>query len=272
MELGARLRQARLEAGLSQRQLCGDEITRNMLSQIENGSARPSMTTLQYLAARLGKPVSYFLEEQAVLSANQQVMAEARRAFLTGENQSVIKVLADYRGPDPVFDQEKALLLCLSALDAAEQALSQGRAPYAAALLRQAGSAGQGCCYYSQALERRRLLLLGRAAPEDAGRVAQSLPSLDEELLLRARAALDTGSPERCGQLLEAAQDKTAPLWNLLRGEAYFHQQMYAEAAQCYHRAEQVYSRETVPRLESCYRQLEDYKQAYYYACKGRES
>ena len=43
MELGEKLRQARMEAGLSQRQLCGDVITRNMLSQIENGAARPSM-------------------------------------------------------------------------------------------------------------------------------------------------------------------------------------------------------------------------------------
>ena len=70
MELGKRIRQARLEAGLSQRQLCGEQITRNMLSQIENGSARPSMDTLRYLAAQLGKPIGYFLEEQAVTSPN----------------------------------------------------------------------------------------------------------------------------------------------------------------------------------------------------------
>ena len=60
MELGKRLRQARLEQGISQRQLCGEMITRKMQSQIENGSARPSMDTLRYLAQRLGRPVSYF--------------------------------------------------------------------------------------------------------------------------------------------------------------------------------------------------------------------
>ena len=60
MELGEKLRQARLRLGLSQRQVCGDQITRNMLSRIENGAARPSMKTLGCLAARLGKPVSYF--------------------------------------------------------------------------------------------------------------------------------------------------------------------------------------------------------------------
>ena len=38
MTIGQRLKQARLEAGLSQRQLCGDTITRNMLSLIENGA------------------------------------------------------------------------------------------------------------------------------------------------------------------------------------------------------------------------------------------
>ena len=54
MELGEKLKQARLDAGLSQRQLCGEEITRNMLSLIENGAAKPSMKTMQYLAARLG--------------------------------------------------------------------------------------------------------------------------------------------------------------------------------------------------------------------------
>ena len=65
MELGEKIRQARLDAGLSQRQLCGEVITRNMLSLIESGRARPSMDTLLHLAQQLGKPVGYFLEEQA---------------------------------------------------------------------------------------------------------------------------------------------------------------------------------------------------------------
>ena len=78
MELGEKLRLTRLEAGLSQRALCGDEITRNMLSRIENGAARPSMKTLGCLAARLGKPVSYFLEEDTVCSPNQKIMTAAR--------------------------------------------------------------------------------------------------------------------------------------------------------------------------------------------------
>ena len=81
MDIGNKLRQARLDAGLSQRQLCGDQVTRNMLSLIESGKARPGMDTLSYFAKILGKPMSYFWEEEAVLSPNQQVMEQAEKAL-----------------------------------------------------------------------------------------------------------------------------------------------------------------------------------------------
>ena len=97
MELGEKLRLARLEAGLSQRALCGDEITRNMLSRIENGAARPSMKTLRFLAARLGKPVSYFLEEDTVCSPNQKSMTTARRLFDGKDYAGAMQALAQYR-------------------------------------------------------------------------------------------------------------------------------------------------------------------------------
>ena len=94
MELGEKLRLARLEAGLSQRALCGDEITRNMLSRIEHGAARPSMKTLGYLAARLGKPVSYFLEEDTVCSPNQEIMTAARQLFDGKDYAGAMRALA----------------------------------------------------------------------------------------------------------------------------------------------------------------------------------
>ncbi len=80
MEIGDRIKQARVEAGLSQRQLCGDTITRNMLSLIESGKARPSMDTLSYLAGQLGKPVGYFLGEETV-SPELAGLEETRQAL-----------------------------------------------------------------------------------------------------------------------------------------------------------------------------------------------
>ena len=61
MSLGERLRQARLEKGLSQTQVAGETITRNMLSQLEHDQASPSVRTLEYLAAVLGVRVSWLL-------------------------------------------------------------------------------------------------------------------------------------------------------------------------------------------------------------------
>lgn len=269
MELGARLKQARMEAGLSQRQLCGGEITRNMLSQIENGAARPSMDTLRYLAARLGKPISFFLEEDAVTSPNLEVMAQARSVWEAGDFEQTLHVLRGYQVPDPVFDREEGLLETLATLEAAREALEDGRGIYAGELLEQLGKLENGYCAAN--LERQRLLLLAKARPQLRREICRDLPSLDEELRVRAGDALEQGNSARSAALLDAAEDQENPDWNFLRGEVYLAGQQYAEAARCYHRAEEAYPEQTAPRLERCYRELEDYKQAYFYACKQKK-
>lgn len=260
MELGEKLRQARLEAGLSQRQLCGDTITRNMLSLIENGSAKPSMDTLKLLAARLGKSVSYFLEEDALVSPNTAIMEEGRRFFDSADAAGVLSALEDYRTPDPVYDREKRLLEILSLLTLAEQAIREGRYPYAEELL---SRSELGTPYCAEELCRRRLLLLGQIPGQ---RVSDRLPPLDEELLLRAGEALASGNQDRARCLLEAAEDQASPRWNLLRGRIYCRNREFREATRCLHIAEDVYPGETAPLLEQCYRELEDYKRAYEYA------
>ena len=50
MTLGQKIRAARQERGMTQKELVGHYITRNMLSKIENDSATPSVRTLEYLA------------------------------------------------------------------------------------------------------------------------------------------------------------------------------------------------------------------------------
>lgn len=162
MTLGEKIKAARLEAGLSQRQLCADVITRNMLSQIENGSASPSMATLQYLAGQLGKSVSYFLQEQTVDSPNPALMAEARRQYALRQYPAVLKLLEDYRGPDALFDQEKRYLYALCALAQGEKYLAENDAKSAARLLE---NIQRDCIYYRQDMERTRRQLLRQAYP-----------------------------------------------------------------------------------------------------------
>lgn len=261
MALGALLKQARLEAGLSQRQLCGEEITRNMLSQIENGAARPSMDTLRYLAGRLGKPISYFLEEETV-SSNQSLVQQAKATFAQGQWEQVQELYKQYQSPDPVFDDEMALLRALATMELAEQAIGQGKLPYAAALLRDMET---DFLYFNPQLQRKRVLLLAKTQPKDCAVLSQQLPGMDDELLLRAQAAQQNMDWEKSGKILDAAEEKNES-WHLLRGEAYYGLGQFKEAAEHFGKAED----KALARLESCYEQLGDYKMAYYYAKKQR--
>ncbi len=264
MELGQKLKAARLEANLSQRQLCEGIVTRNMLSQIENGAAQPSMDTLRQFAARLQKSVSYFLEDEAVTSPNQAIMESARNHFKNGAFSAVLGDLEDYHSPDSIFDAEYHLLLALSRMEQARQAITENRLPYAENLLEQAQSAAQNTPYFTPALERERLLLLGQTT------AVVNLTADDRELLIRAAYALRQGDFRRCLQLLDAAENQDAPQWHLLRGEACFAAGDYQSAATHLSLAEESFPNQTLAKLEICYRELKIYEKAYEYACKQR--
>ena len=63
MNIGNKIRALRIQRGLTQKQLAGELITRNMLSQIENGTALPSIGSLLYIAERLDVSPAYFFDE-----------------------------------------------------------------------------------------------------------------------------------------------------------------------------------------------------------------
>lgn len=159
MELGERLRQARLEAGLSQRQLCGDAITRNMLSLIESGKASPSMATLQYLSARLGKSVGYFLEEKGEICRNAACMEAARNAFSQKNWAALRKSLDEYDAHDTLMDEEKRYLCAACDLALGGAALERGDALGAVPILE---NVDRGSIYYREDMERQRRQLLSR--------------------------------------------------------------------------------------------------------------
>lgn len=269
MTLGQKILHARTALGLSQRAVCGDVITRNMLSQIEHGTAKPSMDTLKYLASRLEKPVSYFLEEESVVSPNQQLMMQAKACFDRGQHAQVLRMLEDYKAPDAICDTERAFLSVLSALQLAQQALGENKQPLARMLL-ESTARWEKELWMLPELRARRVRLQGALRGQNLMRLCEELPGVDDDLLLRARAELEAGNPMRAGQLLDAAETRDDG-WQLLRGRAYFGQRCYREAVACLLEAESADPESVYPLLEKAYRELEDYKQAYYYACKQRE-
>jgi transcriptional regulator with XRE-family HTH domain len=84
--LGARLRQLRVGAGLTQSELAGDRFSKEYLSQIERGKTRPTRETLAWIAERLGVDVSY-LETGQSWDEYAEVEAAVTRAEAAVEGQ-----------------------------------------------------------------------------------------------------------------------------------------------------------------------------------------
>lgn len=64
MKIGERIKSIRTSKCITQKQLAGDHITRNMLSRIENGVAMPSVPTIIFLADKLNVPVGFLLSDE----------------------------------------------------------------------------------------------------------------------------------------------------------------------------------------------------------------
>ncbi len=85
-QLGARIRKARHEAGLSLMEVAGTDLSRPFLNQIELGQARPSTKTLQAIARRLQRPIEYFLEDPDLSrTALELALAEGETALRRGD-------------------------------------------------------------------------------------------------------------------------------------------------------------------------------------------
>lgn len=251
MELGQLLKQVRLEKGLSQRQVCGDVITRNMLSQIENGSAKPSMDTLRYLAGALGKPVGYFLQEESPVAA-------ARQAFSAQEYKTALELLGQGDA-----SAEGLYLEALCSIALAREALDQNKLPYACELLERAAVVGAQTPYYTSDTERGRLLLCCQADSEHTAEYVKQLPSVTPELIARSKAA----PPDMQLKWLAAVDTAESALQ---KGQAFMKMGDYENAAKWFHQAEIAFPRPAAEGLEVCYRELKDFEKAYYYACKCR--
>lgn len=259
MTMGQRILAARQAAGLSQRQLAGEEMTRNMLSALEHDGANPSVATLRYLSERLGRPISYFLGEDAPEIPEYPQLVQARSAYDAGEYRACLDILGKIEAPGEILEREVGLLGILSAMALAEEMTAQGRKPYARRLLEQARQESVHCPYFTEPLEERLKLLEAEAGGTGA------LPAADRVLLARAKGALADGRWQAALACLDAAEERSGD-WELLRGRALFAGKRYAEAAQHFHRAEDAV--DVRRELEICYRELEDYKMAYYYAKK----
>jgi transcriptional regulator with XRE-family HTH domain len=102
--VGARIREARLAAGMTQSKLAEGRYTKAYISALENGLSKPSLAALNFIAGRLSLPVTHFLSDPEtetaptwsrieadlrLASGDWQAAADAYRSLLESETQPV---------------------------------------------------------------------------------------------------------------------------------------------------------------------------------------
>ncbi len=90
MTFGEKIRNERKKRRLTQAQLAGDAVTRNMISLIEKDAANPSLETLRKIAEKLNLPLSYLVSDgdDAFFYAKKDAIDGIKAAY-TAKNYAV---------------------------------------------------------------------------------------------------------------------------------------------------------------------------------------
>ncbi len=166
--LGQKIRAARLEWGMTQNEMAGDCITRNMLSKIETDSATPSVRTLEYLAKMLHLPTGCFLSDAPISDGSvPDGLDGARDAFREARWEDCIAALkADTLAGT---SDEGCLLHARAGVQAARTALERGDLTAACELAEEAQYYNQAGIYEDAFLAAQLALILGTALKRRGG-------------------------------------------------------------------------------------------------------
>lgn len=284
MTLGEKIRRTRLQKGLTQAQLAGDCITRNMLSQIEHDAAKPSMRTLEHIARTLEVKMGWLLEKTELDRDN--ALQEARDRYQEKDYVNCLEQLQRQSGPT----QEGILLTALCVGELAQVCLDREEYGPAEDYARQALAACDQCLYPTwnvQALAASVLVVCRMAADQEAETAVADL----RDRYLRGQTAVGCHllmAHYHLGQ--QHVQAAEREIWSIadlpeenraeyliLRGHIANQKEQFENAALYFQQAEESQpSSKRLLRLlyqgmERCCKELEQYKLAYEYAVKQKE-
>lgn len=126
-ELGKRLKTARLSKKMTQSEVAGTFITRNMLSLIESGSATPSMKTLEYLSEVLEIPMDRLLSdswEESSELPDFQTLSNAKKLLA---DKHYVQLLEKIQA-EGIFTDELHAIRSIAHLEAAQHLSESGQA------------------------------------------------------------------------------------------------------------------------------------------------
>ena len=126
MNIGEKIKKLRTEKMMTQSELAGTEITRNMLSRIENGAAQPSLWTVRYIASRLNVSPGFLLSEGSdeEIYLKYSEITNIKKAYMT-EDYRICRDMCHHT--ESHGDDEIMLILAECNLEIAIEEFNSGR-------------------------------------------------------------------------------------------------------------------------------------------------
>ena len=135
MNIGKKIKDIRRQKKITQAELAKDIITRNMLSQIENGKATPSIPTLVHIADTLEVPVEYLISEDDNLFdfTRKSFVEKLKKAYAAKKYSDCIYI---WESSQNQSDDEISLIMAYSYLEYGSILLSNGNLESAESMLK----------------------------------------------------------------------------------------------------------------------------------------
>lgn len=283
MKIGEKIRMLRTSKFMTQSELAGNEITRNMLSRIENGAAQPSLDTLRYIAAKLNVSPGFLLseagDEQIYLKYNE--INGIKTAYLTGDWRICRDMCLNSSTSD---DDEICLILAECTMGIAIEEFC-------------AGNLRDACDYFDRAIEAcagtiyntNHIFAISAMYFKYMRRISATLSSnVIDETEVPVWAALNDPFCLYVGAILSLEDSEGDKMTVLPRGGSlyalhieamrYIKEERFAEAYDRLHKI--LISDEAIPEpmmyyvfcdLEICCKEINDYRGAYEYSIDKME-
>ena len=127
-ELGKRIKEARLAKKMTQSELVGTFITRNMLSRIESGNACPSVKTLEYLARRLDLPAGSLISDETpatdIPDQNAELLIKAKQMYINRDHLECVETAEKLIGTE--FEDEGQAIIARCCIALSDKATENG--------------------------------------------------------------------------------------------------------------------------------------------------
>lgn len=289
MTLGQKIKEARLERNMTQKDVVGDYITRNMLSKIENDSATPSVKTLEYLASALGLPAGYFMSDTGGDELTPEAVDRARNAYKDKDYQAALALLDGVDIEGSGYADEVLLLKSFAALALAREKLELGQPATAQSLAEDAVYYNQKSMYFTPAFKTEALLFVARCRLAIGNGFKDAVEAYHEAYqeqglgevyrLMMTEYFIQLGDTDAAAEqmdLIMRISPDFEPEYLMLQAKLELKKNNYRTAAKQLQQAEQLAgsgaSRQFMSglyaMLEQCYKELDDFKMAYHYATR----